>query len=175
MKRRNSDARMPRKITRQAAKARGLTRYYTGKPCKRGHVVERRVSTRDCMACKRETDREAQRRYHQSPKDRETRHRYQQSPKGRERDRRYKRSPKGRENDRRYDQSPKGIDRRCRYMHSEKNLEYSRNYERLPRARKRANLRRRELRLDRALDYTRDDYSPVRVARLLARRLKDGR
>jgi hypothetical protein len=28
---------------------------------------------------------------------------------------------------------------------------------------------------DRVLDHTRDDYDPVRAARLLARRLKDGR
>jgi hypothetical protein len=32
-------------ISRKEAKAAGLTRYFTGKPCKRGHVVERRVDT----------------------------------------------------------------------------------------------------------------------------------
>jgi hypothetical protein len=38
-------------ITRKEANAAGLTRYFTGKPCKRGHVVERRVDTGDCAEC----------------------------------------------------------------------------------------------------------------------------
>jgi hypothetical protein len=35
------------------AKARGLKRYFTGKPCKHGHVAERHVSTCVCMECDR--------------------------------------------------------------------------------------------------------------------------
>lgn len=40
-------------ITRSEAKARGLTRYCTGNPCKRGHVAERMVSDRRCTDCHR--------------------------------------------------------------------------------------------------------------------------
>jgi hypothetical protein len=34
---------MPEIISRAEAKARGLTRYFTGKPCKYGHIAERYV------------------------------------------------------------------------------------------------------------------------------------
>ncbi|QDP56542.1 MAG: hypothetical protein Tp118SUR00d2C21406351_48 [Prokaryotic dsDNA virus sp.] len=40
-------------ISRKEAKAKNLTRYYTGEPCKYGHVDERRVSNSDCMSCRR--------------------------------------------------------------------------------------------------------------------------
>lgn len=33
------------------AKAQGRTRYFTGKACPRGHIVERMVSTRGCVGC----------------------------------------------------------------------------------------------------------------------------
>lgn len=33
------------------AKAGGMTRYFTGKPCPRGHIAERLVSTRSCSVC----------------------------------------------------------------------------------------------------------------------------
>lgn len=35
-------------------------RYFTGKPCKRGHVAERYVSTRTCVECADERCREWQ-------------------------------------------------------------------------------------------------------------------
>lgn len=38
-------------ITRQDAKAQGLKRYFTGEPCKRGHVAERLVSNCVCVEC----------------------------------------------------------------------------------------------------------------------------
>lgn len=47
-------------ITRKAAKAFGQKFYYTGKPCKRGHVCERWVSGCDCVECEK-TRREANR------------------------------------------------------------------------------------------------------------------
>ena len=37
--------------SRQEAQAKGLTRYFTGVPCKRGHIAERFVSTRACAGC----------------------------------------------------------------------------------------------------------------------------
>lgn len=38
-------------ISRKEAKARGQTHYYTGKPCKYGHIGKRFVSTGQCHAC----------------------------------------------------------------------------------------------------------------------------
>ena len=38
-------------LTRQDALAQGLTHYFTGKPCKRGHVGARYVKTRSCIQC----------------------------------------------------------------------------------------------------------------------------
>jgi hypothetical protein len=40
-------------ITRKDARAQGLRRYFTGKPCKRGHVSERNVRSLTCMECDR--------------------------------------------------------------------------------------------------------------------------
>lgn len=37
--------------SRADAKAAGLKRYFTGKPCKHGHVSERLLSDRNCLAC----------------------------------------------------------------------------------------------------------------------------
>ena len=41
-------------ITRKEALDKGLGRYYTGKPCLRGHVTERCVSNRRCCQCSKE-------------------------------------------------------------------------------------------------------------------------
>jgi hypothetical protein len=38
-------------ISRGNARERGLDRYFTGKPCKRGHMVERYLSNGECVAC----------------------------------------------------------------------------------------------------------------------------
>lgn len=38
-------------ITRQAAIAAGLEHYYTGVPCKYGHLGKRRLNSRDCPTC----------------------------------------------------------------------------------------------------------------------------
>jgi hypothetical protein len=61
---------MPKIITRAEAKALGLKRYFTGKPCKRGHVCERTFST-GCMECHRAykaANREKMREYHRAYK-----------------------------------------------------------------------------------------------------------
>ena len=39
------------KISRQDAKAQGLKTYYTGKPCKHGHITKRTTSNGRCHAC----------------------------------------------------------------------------------------------------------------------------
>lgn len=41
-------------VTRKEAKAAGLTRYFTGKPCTRGHVDYRNVCDHGCCTCGRE-------------------------------------------------------------------------------------------------------------------------
>lgn len=40
-------------ISRTAARAAGLLRYFTGEPCKHGHVAERFVGNRQCVECGR--------------------------------------------------------------------------------------------------------------------------
>ena len=44
----------PHIITRSEARAQGLRQYFTGKPCKRGHVAMRQVSSITCMECSRD-------------------------------------------------------------------------------------------------------------------------
>lgn len=44
-------------ITRKEAKEKGLKRYFTGKPCKHGHVAERVTSQAVCLECKTATDK----------------------------------------------------------------------------------------------------------------------
>ena len=38
-------------ISRDEARKQGLTRYFTGCPCKRGHIAERLVSNKRCAEC----------------------------------------------------------------------------------------------------------------------------
>lgn len=38
-------------VTRDGARGLGLQRYFTGRPCKNGHISERRVSSTRCLAC----------------------------------------------------------------------------------------------------------------------------
>ena len=45
-------------ITRAEARVQGLIRYFTGKPCKRGHLSERHTSTGNCLECFRVTQRD---------------------------------------------------------------------------------------------------------------------
>lgn len=54
---------VPEIVTRAEAKARGLKRYFTGRPCKRGHICERYVNECICLHCNKET---AIRRYHKN-------------------------------------------------------------------------------------------------------------
>lgn len=44
-------------ITRKEARDRGLRRYFTGKPCKNGHLSERHTSNTHCLACRMEAER----------------------------------------------------------------------------------------------------------------------
>lgn len=48
-------------ITRERAALRGLTRFYTGKPCVVGHFAERYVGNRQCVACNAQKARQRER------------------------------------------------------------------------------------------------------------------
>jgi len=99
---------MPRKISHKLALARGLTRYYTGKPCKHGHIAKRRTASRACVDCERISQRRYNKhrphtpkfhervwRYNNSLRHRETRYRYDSTPKGRETQWRFNNSAEG--------------------------------------------------------------------------------
>jgi hypothetical protein len=45
------------KISRETALQLGLKRYFTGVPCMRGHICERRAIGRDCVECGRLAER----------------------------------------------------------------------------------------------------------------------
>ena len=38
-------------ITRKQAQEQGLTHYFTGKPCKHGHIAKRLVTSKSCVVC----------------------------------------------------------------------------------------------------------------------------
>lgn len=44
-------------VSRKEARDSGLKRYYTGKPCRSGHVSDRFTATADCTECNREKNR----------------------------------------------------------------------------------------------------------------------
>lgn len=76
-----------KQITRQEAKRLGLKYYFTGKPCKHGHVYERYTKNGSCKKCtdirveqNREQTREYMREYYKINQDRlrEQRHDYYQ-------------------------------------------------------------------------------------------------
>lgn len=50
-------------ISRQEAITQGLKRYYTGKPCKHGHVAERHIRNGGCLECDRLREPEKAKRY----------------------------------------------------------------------------------------------------------------
>lgn len=54
-------------ISLSAARSAGLARYFTGRPCRRGHVAERLVSSAMCSACRSEDNAS----YHQRTRDRQ--------------------------------------------------------------------------------------------------------
>lgn len=57
-------------VTRAEAKAAGLKRYFTGVPCAKGHISERRSSTSNCIECqsKKSAERYLKHRDHELKK-----------------------------------------------------------------------------------------------------------
>ena len=50
-------------ISKQEAKTQGLGRYFTGKPCKHGHISQRMVSNSECAECDKLRWNEKRRKY----------------------------------------------------------------------------------------------------------------
>jgi len=50
-------------ITRQQAKEQGLARYFTGKPCKHGHIAERCTKRKVCKSCDMELTKKSRQKY----------------------------------------------------------------------------------------------------------------
>lgn len=44
-------------VTKAEAKARGLKKYFTGKPCKHGHISERNTIHSNCVECQKNASR----------------------------------------------------------------------------------------------------------------------
>lgn len=83
-------------ISRKEAKELGLKKYFTGKPCKYGHVSDRNTSGGYCNQCMSlyrhsEISKAADRRYNASPKSSLTRKAYRSSEEYKSRMRLYKR------------------------------------------------------------------------------------
>lgn len=76
-------------ISRRDALAAGLTRYFTGKPCKNGHAAERYTSDGRCVVCSMERNREHRQKPGVKERLREHQREYQQKPKGKKRIREY--------------------------------------------------------------------------------------
>ena len=53
---------MPRFIGRYQARVEGKPRYFTGRPCGKGHIAERRVSDTNCIECANEKTKTWKRR-----------------------------------------------------------------------------------------------------------------
>jgi hypothetical protein len=101
-------------ISRDEARQKGLKRFFTGKPCKHGHVCERRVDSSECAECGRTRGRA----YHRRPdvKERVQAHRQQPDVKERiqERVRAWAQRPEVRERRRAYHRRPEVKERKRR-------------------------------------------------------------
>lgn len=96
---------MPEIITRKEALEKNLLRYFTGKPCKYGHVCERLISNNNCLICSKQRTKKYLKKYQQSEKGRamlkKSQKKYSKSEKGRaalkKGQRKYFKSEKGKE------------------------------------------------------------------------------
>lgn len=78
-------------VSRAEAAASGLKRYFTGKPCRHGHIDQRLICNKDCYTCSKvraaayfrtEKGLQALRDYQKTERGRESMHRYRISEKG---------------------------------------------------------------------------------------------
>jgi hypothetical protein len=84
--------------TRAEALAMGATRYFTGKPCGRGHVAERLAANKDCCECRLQREL--------SPEAKERKRQRSSSPDNKERMRQYFASPAAKDLRRLYEARP---------------------------------------------------------------------
>lgn len=140
-----STAETPRIISRAEAKAFGLKRYFTGKPCKHGHVCERSIRGQ-CIDCQLDANHK---RYHENNEEyrKRAKERYAENPqKYLERNRTYRsrKTERYRELDRqrraRYRAKLEAIEKRREYAkrHRAENRSLYNNYARNRRALKRS-------------------------------------
>lgn len=59
-------------ISRAEARAAGLARYFTGKPCARGHVCERTVRKAECVECRAAQAARHYQRHHDQVRERQS-------------------------------------------------------------------------------------------------------
>jgi len=83
-------------ISRYEAINRGLKRYFTGEPCRRGHICERRVRCYSCLECHNawqnaNRDHERRREYYRNNKSRENENSRKYHAKNKDRRRQYAR------------------------------------------------------------------------------------
>jgi len=115
-------------VTIKQAKETGAKRYFTGKPCSKGHVSERMVSGRKCVEC----HYHAQKKRSANGKNKEYKRKYMSVHDNRERANRLERERRNNEEHR--------IKKR-EYQKSEKYRKYRREYQKLDRYKQRRRIR----------------------------------
>lgn len=115
-------------ITAKDARAKGLKEYFTGKPCKNGHISARSIHSGNCKECSKaysyaylrsDKYREYDRKRNATPERIAYRDEYNSSDKAKEAAEKYSQSTKGRETARRYRQTEKSKASRRAYHRSE--------------------------------------------------------
>lgn len=102
--------------SREQSIALGKVRYFTGAPCRNGHISERRVSDKVCIACERAKER----RYLTTAKGRAALWRKNNSDLARTRRLRWTKTPQGRVACNRNNKTAKGRAARQRFFKTEK-------------------------------------------------------
>jgi hypothetical protein len=111
-------------ITRKEALAQGLKRYFTGKPCKWGHVAERNTDS-DCITCRKAY----QKAYDQTEKRKAAKKAYTQSGAGKAYMKAYAQSEAGKAVREAYAQSEERKAAKKTYRQSEKGKATSKAYQ----------------------------------------------
>ena len=127
---------MPKIISRAEAREQGLTKYFTGKPCKNGHLEERNTHSGNCYSCQKELSK----KFYQTDKGKEStrisQKKYLKTDKGKEAQKRgskkFRSSDKGKEYYKEYRQSDKGKEQKKiyhkKYYNSEKGKKTRKNH-----------------------------------------------
>lgn len=107
---------MAKIVSRAEAVSLGLKRYFTGKPCKNGHIAERALPSSNCVVCSKEYSfhyvrTEEYKEYERARNSTPERIKYRKE---------YEASDAGKNVKRKYQQSPKGVKARRRYQTSDK-------------------------------------------------------